>query len=152
MEGFAMNFQWQEVIWGGLLFAAVLMLFLALGFYKSELDDASAHQDGSLVKTDKLLALPVASQIFAAPIAWVSMRINSFMSAGLTSKLNAKLVAAGLDGSLSALSFVAMKTLVFLIVSAILLLILLSRDDALGVQGLSRGLLRAQVSGCPIVG
>jgi tight adherence protein C len=131
-----MNFQWQELLWGGLLFSAVLMLFLALGFFKSELDDASAQQDGSLVKTDKLLALPVASQIFAAPIAWVSIRINGLLSAGMTSKVNAKLVAAGLDGSLSALSFVAMKTLVLVIVSAILLLILLSRDDALGVQGL----------------
>jgi tight adherence protein C len=125
-----------EWVWIGLLLFAILMLILALKFYKTELADAQVQQQDGQAKSDKLMALPFLSRVLSAPIAWVSLRIKNLVGAGSISKTNAKLAAAGLDGSLSALSFVAMKLLVGVFCFCIAFGLLLLRDEAIGFQAL----------------
>jgi tight adherence protein C len=128
------DIQFGEWVWLALLFSAFLMLILAFKFYKSELDDAQEQQQVGQSKSDKLLALPFLSIALGAPIAWVSLRIKNFVGASMITKVNAKLSAAGLDGSLSAMNFIAMKLLVGLFCFFLVFGFLLMREGALGMQ------------------
>jgi tight adherence protein C len=140
------DIQYSEWVWLGLLFVAFAFLILAVKFYKSELDDAQLQQRDAQTKSDKLLALPFLSKFFGAPIAWVSIRIRGFVGAALISKVNAKLASAGLDGSLSAVHFMAMKLLVSAVCFFLLFAILLLREEAIGLQSTCFALLVAVAS------
>jgi tight adherence protein C len=130
------DIQYSEWVWLGLLFVAFVLLILAFKFYKSELDDAQVQQLQAQVKADKLLALPFLSKLLGAPIAWVSIRIHGFVGAAWLSKVNTKLASAGLDGSLSALHFIAMKLLVSAVFFALSLAFLLLREESIGLQAM----------------
>jgi tight adherence protein C len=130
------NSQYGEWVWLGLLFVAFALLILAFKFYKSELDDAQLQQLQAQTKADKLLALPLLSKMLGAPIAWVSIRIRDLVGAELIAKVNAKLASAGLDGSLSALHFIAMKLLVSAGCFALAFIVLLLREDAISLQAI----------------
>jgi tight adherence protein C len=128
--------QYSEWGWLVLMFCALAMLIFAFKFYKTELDDAQVQQEDWLSRSDKLLALPFLSRVLSAPIAWVSMRIRNFVGASMTSKVTAKLNSAGLEGSLSALQFVAMKLLVGFFCFCSMFAFLLFREDSVSVQAI----------------
>ncbi len=135
------DIQHSEWVWLGLLIVAFALLILAFKFYKGELDDAQVQQKNVLSKSDKLLALPFLSKLLGAPIAWVSIRIRGFVGAALLSKVNAKLASAGLDGSLSALHFIAMKLFVGAACFTLIFAFLLLREQAIGLQSICFSLL-----------
>jgi tight adherence protein C len=140
------SIQYDEWLWLGLFFVAFVLLILAFKFYKLELDDAQLQQQDTQAKSDKLLALPFLSKLLSAPIAWVSLRIRGFVAPALTSKINARLAAAGLEGNLSALHFIAMKLLVGFICFVLVCLFLSLRDEPIGLQALCLAVLVSSAS------
>jgi tight adherence protein C len=137
VEGkYGMNFFEDERLWLGLFFTAGLLFVLALRFYRAELKDAKAKHEGEHFKSEKQLALPAFSRVLAAPIAWVAVRISSFISAASTLKISTRLTAAGLDASLSAEGFIAMKLLVSLGCFLMFVTLFLVRSEPIGAQGL----------------
>jgi tight adherence protein C len=131
-----LSIQIDEWVWLGLLFIAFMLLIFAFKFYKLELDDAQLQQLDRQVKSDKLLALPFFSKLLSAPIAWISLRIQGFVGAALISKVNAKLAAAGLEGNLSALHFIAMKLLVGVFCFVLIVMFLTLREEPIGLQAI----------------
>jgi tight adherence protein C len=130
------DIQYSEWVWLGLLFVAFVLLILAFKFYKSELDDAQEQQLTGQSKSDKLLALPFLSRLLGAPIAWVSMRIRNRVGAATSTKISNKLTAAGLDGSITALHFIAMKLIVGFICFCLSALFLALREQSISLQAL----------------
>jgi tight adherence protein C len=128
---------WQtEWIWLALLLIAFSLLIFAFKFYRSEFDEAQRQQQDRQLKSDKLLALPFFSRLLSAPIAWVSVRISNQVSAAITTKTNARLAAAGLDGSLSALNFIALKFLLVAVCFLVVFGLFLLREEVIGTQAI----------------
>jgi tight adherence protein C len=131
-----MKFLEHEGLWLGFLFVAGLLFVTALRFYRTELNDAKAKHEAEQFKAEKQLALPAFSRIFAAPIAWVAVRISGFVSASSAMKISSKLTKAGLETSLSAEAFVAMKLLVCLGFGIVVAALFVLRSEPIGAQSL----------------
>jgi tight adherence protein C len=111
------------------------LLFLALSYLYSESKAAKSEQTANIEgRGERLRALPLFSSLFAGPLAWISVRIRNQVGAASIQRISARLVAAGLDGTLEPVTFVAMKGLAASLVLAMTSAYLAIRVDPISAQ------------------
>jgi tight adherence protein C len=120
-----------------LLGMGVALLLLALRYLYSESKAAKFEQSVDVENRGEMLrALPLFSSLFAGPLAWIGVRIKNQVGAASVKAISARLVAAGLDGTLEPVTFVAMKGLAAALVLTMASLYLVLRADPINAQSL----------------